>query len=378
MSFALVKAYISRSALRHNLRLIMAKSLHTPVCAVVKANAYGHGLPIVVRACSGLDIAFWSVASLSEAVELNRERVREPILVFRPLNRYDSSGAVREQVDQMVQLGARVTIVSREGIDLLAAGAARCQKPAWVHVKVDTGMGRNGCPPEDAVALVLRARATPGIRVEGMFSHFASADAPNLDSARSQLAVFRSLVRELARQNVRLPLYHIANSGAIFNLPGARLDMIRPGLALYGYSGKFSRGSNRLWPALRVEAPVIMTKWIDKGRSCGYGATFVARRKTRIGLLPVGYADGYSRRWSNAGWVDFNGRPAQVIGRVSMDSTMIDLTGLRGVDVGSRACLISDRRQDRHSVESMADRLGTIPHEITTALGRQVERVMAP
>ena len=374
----LVKACISRSALRHNLKLLMAQARSTPVCAVVKANAYGHGLPAVVQAYAGLNIACWGVAAPAEAAALKQEGARAPVLVFRPLGRYAPAKSLREQVDWMLEQEVRVTIVSREGLDLLAAGAARRKKSAWVHIKADTGMARNGCPAEETVALIVRALATPGIRVEGLYSHFACADEQNLDFARRQLSVFQSLIRALRRQGIRLPCYHLANSGAIFNLPGARLDLIRPGLALYGYGGEFIRGSRRLQPVLRVEAPVVFARWIGRGQPCGYGATFVARRKTRIGILPIGYADGYSRRWSNTGQVDFAGRPARVIGRVSMDLTMVDLTDLRGVDIGSQACVISNRRTDPHSVESMARQLDTIPYEITTALGNRVRRVLVP
>ena len=372
----LVKAYISRSALRHNLKLLIAKSRGTPVCAVVKANAYGHDMPIVTRALSGLGIACWGVATLPEAAELKRAGVRGPVLIFRPLGAYESEKALRNQMALMLELGARATIVSRQGLDLLAAGAARRGKKATLHIKVDTGMGRNGCPADESVELVLRAKATPGLQVEGFYSHFAGADERDLAFARRQLAVFQSLIGELAGQGIRLPLYHMANSGAIFNLPGARLDMIRPGIALYGYGNKFIRGSNRLQPALRVEAPVVLTKWLRKNQSCGYGTTFITRRKTRIGLLPIGYADGYSRHWSNTGLVDFNGRLSPIIGRISMDLTIVDLTDIHGADVGSRACLISNRRQDPHSVESMAKRLGTLPHEITSTLGKRIQRVM--
>ena len=258
-------AHISRSALRHNIKLITAKSRGTPVCAVVKANAYGHDMSIVVRALAGLNIAFWGVATLPEAIELKREMIRAPMLIFRPLGGYESEKALREQMDLIVELGARATVVNREGLDLLAARAARRQKPAIIHIKTDTGMGRSGCPAEDTVELVLRAQATPGLKVEGLYSHFACADERNLAFARRQLAMFQSLIRKLAGHGIRLPLYHMANSGAIFNLAGARLDMIRPGIALYGYSNTFIRGSGRLKPVLRLEAPVVMTKWMRKG-----------------------------------------------------------------------------------------------------------------
>ena len=374
----LVKACISRSALRHNLQILVAQSRGTPVCAVVKADAYGHGLPIVVRSYAGLHPAFWGVTTLAEAIRLKKAGAREPILIFLPLDRYETVRTMRDQVDSMLELNARLTIVNREGLALVAAGAARRRKPAWIHVKVDTGMGRNGCAAAEAVELVLHARSLPRVRVEGLYSHFAGADEQNLDSARRQLSRFRSLVRNLAARGVRLPFYHMANSGAIFNLPGARLDMVRPGLALYGYGGDFIRGSRRLRPVLRLEAPLLGVKWIGKGQTCGYGATFVAPRKTRIGLLPVGYANGYSRRWSNAGRVDFGGRLAPVIGRVSMSLTIVDLTDLPGVDIGHRACLISNQRTDPHSVESMAKHLDTIPYEITSVLGSGIRRVITP
>jgi alanine racemase len=374
----LVKACISRAALRHNLQLLQALSRGTPVCAVVKANAYGHGLPLVVRAYRGLKLMFWGAASLPEALALRRAGAREPALIFRPLDFYDSARNLRELVDAMLEINARATVVNRAGLELAAAGARRRGITARIHIKADTGMGRNGCPAAEAVALARLARTTPGVLVEGFYSHFADADARDLASARRQLRLFRSLVGALAAGGLQPPLCHIANSGAVFNLPGARLDLIRPGIALYGYGGKFMRGSRRLRPVLRLETPVIFTKWINQGQACGYGATFVARRRTRLGLLPVGYADGYSRRWSNAGWVDFDGRLAPVIGRVSMDLTIVDLTDLPGVAVGQPACLISPRRSDPHSVEAMAERLETIPHEITTALGNRVRRVLVP
>ncbi len=378
--YSLAKAYISRSALRHNVKLLLQKAAGTPLCAVVKANAYGHDALIVARALSGAAVAFWGVATPEEAIELKQEaKVQAPILIFRPLEAYASGKTLRDQVDLMIELGLRATVSNQAGLNMLAAGAVRRGKPAFVHIKTDTGMGRNGCLPEEAIELILRGRAMSGLQIEGLYSHFASADEENLEFARQQLTKFKSLVRSLAGHAIRLPLYHMAGSAAIFSLPRARLDMIRAGKSLYGFVGNnFKRGARRLQPALRLEASLVMTKWIKPGYTCGYGATFVARRKTRIGLLPIGYADGYSRNWSNAGWVDFNRQLAPVIGRISMDFTTVDLTNIHGVDIGSQACLISNRRNDPHSVESMATQLNTIPHEISSILGKRVQRIMAP
>ncbi|MCX6991898.1 MAG: alanine racemase [Kiritimatiellaeota bacterium] len=375
----LVKAHISCAALRHNVEVLKAAAGGTSLCAIVKANAYGHGAVLVAEALSGMGLAFWGVATLAEALELRKHGVREPILLLRPLELYEPLGDAEEASDALLEADIRPTIVSAAGIRLLAQRAAHRRTIARVHLKVDTGMGRNGCPADDAVELALLLRASPFLELEGIYSHFACADelaAMAADFARRQQAVFQDVLERIAARGVRIPIRHLANSGAIFNLPEARLDMVRPGLALYGYGGKYIRGSERLRPSLRLEAPVIMTKWIPTGETCGYGRTFTVRRKTRIGLLPLGYADGYDRRWSNIGQVSVGNRLIPVIGRVSMDLTILDLTDAPDAVVGSPVCVISDRRDDPHSVESMAERLETIPHEITCVLGSRVERVL--
>ena len=372
----LVKACISCAALRHNVEVLKAAAGSASLCAMVKANAYGHGALLVAEALSGMGIAFWGVATLAEALELRKHGVREPILLLRPLELYEPVGDAEEAIDALLEADIRPTIVSAEGIRLLAQRAAHRRTIARAHLKVDTGLGRNGCPADDAVELALLLRASPFLELEGVYSHFACANERVLDFARRQQAVFQKVLDELVARGVHIPIRHLANSGAIFNLPEARLDMVRSGLALYGYGGKYIRGSECLRPSLRLEAPVIMTKWIPTGETCGYGRTFTARRKTRIGLLPLGYADGYDRRWSNAGQVSFGNQLIPVIGRVSMDLTILDLTDAPDVTVGSPACVISDRREDPHSVESMAGRLETIPYEITCALGARVERVL--
>ena len=372
----LIKAYVSRSAIRHNVKLIMNKTDETPICAAVKANAYGHGVAIVSSVLSGLDISFWGVATLLEAIELRDLKLTEPILIFRPVGDYGSMQEIQEQIDLILEFAFRATVVNEEGLDLLARIAAVNRKPAYVHIKVDTGMGRSGCPQKKACDLALKASRIPAVNVEGIYSHFATTDEDHLDFAHEQLSVFLSILKEIESRGIHIPIKHMAGSGAIFNIPGSWLDMIRPGSSLYGYGCQLTKVSKQLVPVLRVEAPVLMTKRISKGSSCGYGCTFVAKRDMRIGLLPIGYADGYSRKLSNAGQVDFSGRFAPVIGRVSMDLTIIDLTDIPEAEIGSQACVISNRREDPHSVQSMAIQVGTIPHEITCLLGRRIQRVM--
>jgi len=355
---------------------LMRKTKGVSICAVVKANAYGHDAQIITRVLSGQGVSFWGVASPQEAIELRQFGLRKPILVFRPIGCCGSEREMRKTIDIMRNEGIRATIASERAISLLAKGSMKKRKCLYAHIKVDTGMGRNGCKIEETMNLVVKASRIPDVKLEGIYSHFATADEYRLNFAKEQLAAFKLVLNKIEHADIHFALRHMANSGAIFNLPESWFDMIRPGLALYGYAGRFIRGSKLLKPVLRLQAPIILTKWLKKGDSCGYGCTFIAKKRMRIGLLPLGYADGYSRHWSNSGQVDINGRLAKVIGRISMDLTAIDLTNFPDANVGSSVCVISDRREAPHSVESMANKLGTVPHEITSILGRRIRRIM--
>ncbi len=373
---SVLKAFISRSALRHNARLIMARTGGVPLCAVVKADAYGHDADIVARCLSGTGVAFWGVAALEEALALRAAGVSEPILLFRPVGAYSPESELRESIKLMSLNGIRATVTDEAGLTLLTR-CLRDGEQIRVHLKVDTGMGRNGCSHPEAAKLAIEAGRTPRITLEGIYSHFACADEPDPGFSNEQMAVFRGVTEDLDSRGLRVPIKHMANSAAVFNLPAARFDMIRPGLALYGYGGQHVRDSGSLVPALKMTAPLVLVKNVRKGASCGYGRAFIAGRDSRIGLLPAGYADGYSRRMSNLGVVGLRGRLAPVIGRVSMDLTIIDLTDIPGAAVGDEVCIISNIRGDPHSVESMAAQLDTIPYEITSVLGKRVKRIEA-
>lgn len=373
---SLVKACISRSALRHNAMLLRRLSQPARLCAIIKADAYGHGADLVGRALHGLADA-WGVATIDEAMNLRGQGLREPILVFCPLDDYFCSAAQRrETLDAIIIKKLQPTVTSINGVRMLERRARKLNSRVSIQVKLDTGMGRSGCDPSELIPILRRAASSSSVRVAGVFSHFAASDEADLEFARRQLCEFKRQAGEMERAGLRPPLLHTANSAAIFNLPDARWDMVRPGIALYGYGGKYTRGSRKLRPVLDVYAQVVMTKHLPKGHVCGYGCTYIASHPIRAALVCIGYADGVDRRLSNNGQVDFDGRFAPIIGRVSMDTVIVDVTRLPDVQVGRRTRLISSRRTDPHSVEALADEFGTIPHEITCRLGARVVRCL--
>lgn len=378
MANELITAYISRAALRHNLQTIRSAAGRSSICAMVKANAYGHGAGIVVRALRGAGVSFWGAATLNEALELRAFNAREPIIVMRPFTPCAPAREIAAEIHLMREMGIRATLVDKSILELIDKRSHARLKPLRVHVKIDTGMGRNGCRAEDFDEILRQIASTRNLVVEGIYSHFASSGADSLDFAREQLAVFNRALMSVRRTYPATPLRHMANSAAIFRLPAARFDMVRPGCSLYGFGPSLpDHIGRRLRPVLRLEAPIVFVKWIAKGETCGYDRLFRARRPTRIGLLPLGYGDGYHRQLSAQGRVSIGNRILPVIGRISMDLTIVDLTDTPGADVGTPVTLISNRHGDPHSIEAIAEVLGTIPHEIACNLGRRVRRLPA-
>ncbi len=372
----LIQAKISRSALRHNAALLKQMAQPAKLCAMVKANAYGHGLTLVAQALNGLADA-WGVAHLTEAVALREANIQGPILVFCPLDEsLQSAKARQEAIDIVFKHSLEPVIHSADQLALLKKHAQVRQKTVNLHLKVDTGMGRAGSSPSELLSLANAAQDTPFLRLAGICSHFASADSGNLEMAHQQAEKFKGLTDAVKTNSAHPLTLHMANSAAVFNLPTTYFDMVRPGIALYGYYLEHMNGANQLKPVMEVDAPVIMLKNLPKGHSCGYDSTFIARSATKIGLISIGYADGYDRQLSNTGVVDFSGQYAPVIGRVSMDAITVNLNDLPQVQVGDRARIISSCKTAPNSINKIAKQLNTIPNEITCRLGIRVQRCL--
>ncbi len=355
-------AEIDLGALVANLRKLRGRvGPKVKVMFVVKANAYGHDAVLCSLAAEKARAADWlGVSSVEEGVALRDAGVKLPILVLGSLYPFESVLAA-------VAYDLTPIVASLESAKRVASAALRLRRPINVHVKVDTGMGRIGVRPEAASELVRQLSALKAIRVEGIYTHMAKADNDAVFTA-VQIKGFGRVLAALTREGLRPSLVHAANSATTLRHPAARYDLVRPGLAVYGLYDGFS-------PILTLKSKCVYIKTVPKGSSVGYGATWRAKRESRIATLPIGYGDGYPRALSNRASVLVGGRRCPVIGSVTMDQIMIDVTAASQTRVGDDAVLIG--RQDGASVTAteLAGLCGTIPYETVTALSSRVPRV---
>lgn len=335
--------------------------------AVVKADAYGHGAVAVAETLVEEGAEALAVAYLPEALELRQSGIRGPILV---LFGAEPSGVRAFFDDHLIPV-----VWSMEQARAFSSEARRRGSRLPIHIKVDTGMGRVGLQPEDAITRIGEIAALPGIEVEGLLSHFSDADLAEPAIADRQVEVFRKIIASLAARSIRPRACHMANSAAVIRYPAAHFDMVRPGLMLYGYNPIADFKGPELRPVLSLTTQVLAVKTVPAGTPISYGRTWKTPRKSRIATIGIGYADGYSRRFSNQGEVLLRGRRAPVVGRVCMDLTMIDVTEIADVGPGDPVTLIG-RDGDRECwADDLARKIDTIPYEILTSLGKRVRRV---
>ncbi|MEK7388837.1 MAG: alanine racemase [Elusimicrobiota bacterium] len=355
-------AEIDLRALIENLRRLRARAGRgVKTMFVVKANAYGHDAVLCAMAAEKARAADWlGVSSVEEGILLRDAGVRLPILVLGSLYPFESVLAAAAH-------DLTPIVASLESAKRVAEAALRLRRELNIHVKVDTGMGRIGVRPEAALELVRRLTRLKKIRVEGVYTHMAKAEDDAVFTSR-QLKDFKLVVRALEREGLRPAIVHAANSACVLRHPGARFDMIRPGLAAYGLYPGFS-------PVLTLKSKIVYVKTVAKGSSVSYGATWRAKRVSRIATLPIGYADGFPRALSNRSSVLVGGLRCPVVGCVTMDQVMIDVTGVPGVRVGDDAVLIGRQGGSEVTVAELARLCGTIPYETVTAISTRVPRV---
>lgn len=365
-------AEIDLQAVSNNLRAIKKLTNNRPVIAVVKADSYGHGAVEVSKRLVREGVVYLAVAFAEEARELRDAGIGAPILVlFDP------------DTEDIFRYNLVPVIADKKRAVELSAKAERCNTKLPVHIKIDTGMGRLGLR-DNVVRDVLEISELRGLHIEGVMSHFSEADLADASFARMQIGRFSSIKTELTNAGLKIKFFHMANSAAVLTLPEAYFDAVRPGLMLYGYSPiqksevknpELITPDSELIPAMTVKARIIALRRLPANTPVSYGRTFLTKRDSLIGVMSLGYADGFSRRFSNNAEALVRGRRVPVVGRVCMDLTMLDLTDAESAEEGDEVAIIGKQGSEYIAASELAMRADTIPYEILTSLGTKAKRL---
>lgn len=351
-------AEINLSAIADNFKIVKKCVKDKAVIAVVKADAYGHGAVEVSKRLIKEGASYLAVAYIGEAIELRRVDITAPIIVL--FNGTDIEGLFDFNLIPVIHDINTAVAISRV--------AQQRKTSIKVHVKTDTGMGRLGLSSDHAVEEILKISRMEGIVLSGVMSHFSDADLSDKSYAILQLERFNRIREMVSKRLKRKIMWHIANSAAVLTFEDAHLDAVRPGLMLYGYS-PIVDSKEKLIPAMKVKTKVLCIRNLPPGSPVSYGRTFVTKRHSRIGALPIGYANGYSRVFSNNAEVLIRGKRAPVVGRICMDLTMVDLTDINDSKEGDEVVILGSQEGESITAHELAHKANTIPYEILTLLG---------
>jgi len=370
-----VYASINLDYIENNIRNLKAHiNEDTRLIAVIKTDGYGHGASMIAKYASDCVDCF-AVATADEALQLIEDDVKKPILVLGYIN--------EARYGQMIENNIRMTVFKEEDAGKISALAHKMGRKALIHIKVDTGMGRIGFPAlnSDEITktcdVIKKITAMPDIEAEGLYTHFALADAKDKSFANLQFDRFKEIIAGLEKMGINIPVKHCDNSAAIIDMPETNMDAVRAGIALYGLqpSDEIDIKKLDLKQAMEVKSHIIYIKDVDANTSIGYGRSFITERKTRVATIPVGYGDGYPRNLSNKGYVIVNGVIAPIIGRVCMDQFMVDITGIPDVKDGDVVTLAGADNGSFIDISELADVAGTFNYEFICEIGKRVPRI---
>jgi len=326
--------------------------------AVVKGNAYGHDILEVSSVVLNNGATRLAVARLEEGIFLRKAGITVPVLIL--------GLTLKQQAELLVSYNITPTVCEYEMIEKLSESAIKEDKVVKVHLKVDTGMGRIGIFSHDILGFIKKIRALKNVEIEGIFTHFSVADEKDKTYTEKQFRKFMGVLTALEKEGIRIPIKHLGNSATLLDLPHMWLDLVRPGISIYGlYPSTEVQKTIKLIPAHSFKTRIVFLKELSMGKSIGYGRTYTTnQRRTKVASLPLGYADGYNRLLSNQGEVLVRGSRFPVIGRICMDQTMIDVTNLPQVEIGDEVVLWGRQGQEEITVEEIAEKIGTINYEI--------------
>lgn len=367
-----VAAYVDLDAIEENFEAMKANLKEgTQIAAVVKANGYGHGAAPIARMIEKKDY-LWGVAAatIEEAVELRKNGIEKPILIL--------GYVFPEHYEELVRLDIRPTVFRLDMAKELSAEAVRQGKEVKVHIKVDTGMSRIGfADTEDSVKEVCAISQLPGLKLEGLFTHFAKADELDKTATEKQLARYLAFCKACEEAGVSFRIHHCSNSAGIIDLPEANLDMVRAGITVYGLypSDEVKKDLVPLKPAMEMKSHIVHVKTIAPGTEVSYGGIYTADSPRRIATVPVGYADGYPRSLSNKGCVLVAGKRAPICGRVCMDQMMVDVTEIPEAVPGMEVTMFGKDGEACLSVDELAELSGRFNYEFVCDLSKRVPRI---
>ena len=366
-------ALVNLAALEHNITRI--RSYITPdtdILVAVKADGYGHGAVQISERLADIGVNWLGVATKGEAMELRQAGISGHILIFSPIYESDAPIPNEPALDAIIEHDIEVTVVDEHSAQVISHAAARVGKKARVHLKVDTGMGRLGFLPAEAIKVAHAVDSDKNLELTGLWTHFSCADDEDPTYTKEQLAHYHDMLERLEHHSIAIPIKHTANSSAVFAFPESHFDMVRPGIAAYGYhSSRYIESLEpNLHPVMTVQAPVTFIKPFAKGRKISYAAMWQAPEDTHIATVRLGYADGYPRLLSNKGQVRIGEHIHPIRGRVCMDQFMVDI-GDSDVHVGDAVTGFGEGL----SAEDVAEQYGSISYDLLVSVGKRVARV---
>ena len=371
-SYSRVYAKIDLDAIMYNMEQMHQNvKKDTKMIAVIKTDGYGHGAVQIAQMFEQVDYIWgYAVATLDEATQLRINHIEKPILVL---------GCIfPDQYVMMLQEDIRMNVYEEEMAQAISYLAQKLGKTAYIHIKLETGMGRLGFETdEESIAAIKRISALPNICLEGIFTHFAKSDETDKTFTKIQMEKYDWMVKRLEEESVYFLYPHCSNSAGIIDVPEANKDMVRAGIAMYGLypSQDVDQSRIHLKPALELKSHVAFVKTIHAGTPVSYGGTYVAKQDTIVATIPIGYGDGYPRSLSNKGYVLIHGKKAPIIGRVCMDQLMVDVTEIKGVKFGDEVVLIGKSKDAYLPVEVLSELSGRFNYEFVCDLGKRIPRV---
>lgn len=370
--YSRVCARIDLDAVEYNLDMMKQNiKEETKMIGVIKTDGYGHGAVQIARYVMEEKDYIWgyAVATLDEAVLLKKNQVKKPVLVL---------GCIfPDQRDIMIEQEVRMTCYTLEMAEDISKRAQKLNQKAYIHIKLDTGMSRLGFQiTEESVEEICRIASLPNLVLEGMYSHFATADETDKTFTKKQLERYLWMKEKLEERKVTFPYYHCSNSAGIIDVKEANMDLVRAGISTYGLypSNEVEKKNVPLKPALQLISHVAHVKWVESGTPVSYGCTYVTKRRTHIATIPVGYGDGYPRSLSNKGYVLIRGKKAPILGRVCMDQFMVDVTDIDAVTFQDGVTLVGTDGGEDLPVEVLSDLSGRFNYEFVCDLGKRIPR----